>query len=115
MEPNEPAERALEREFMEETGLRVRTGAFLLAQEHRFTQKGTPRHEINLMFHVEHFASDWPDQVPSLEAGIEFLWADMLGADPPRVLPPPTMEWLRTLARARELPKRHDSWWSDAG
>ena len=73
VEFGEGAQRALEREFEEETGLDVKAGGLLFVSEGRFEQKGKPRHELNLVFHVEH--PHWPDPAPSLEDDIDFVWA----------------------------------------
>lgn len=54
VEFGEPAAAALEREFLEETGRVVRAGHCLLVSEHAFKQGKKHRHEINLVFHVEH-------------------------------------------------------------
>lgn len=74
VEPGEAAADALARELLEETGLESRVGPLLLVAEARFTQAGRPRHEINLVFHVEHRAGAWPERVPSLEPDIGFEW-----------------------------------------
>lgn len=58
VEFGEPAAAALEREFLEETGRVVRAGACVLVSEHAFTQGKRPRHELNLVFHVEHVAPE---------------------------------------------------------
>lgn len=81
VEFGEPAAAALAREFMEECGLSVRVGKLLAVQEHSFEQKGSRRHEVNLMFHVELLDRDIhvsattpPPPIPSLEPKIEFVW-----------------------------------------
>ncbi len=74
VEPGEAAADALARELLEETGLESRVGPLLLVAEARFTQAGRPRHEINLVFHVEHRTGAWPERVPSLEPDIRFEW-----------------------------------------
>lgn len=75
VEFDEPAAAACEREFLEETGMAVVAGQLLLVAECRFIQEGRQRHEINLVFHVEHRDGKWPEAVPSREKNIEFLWA----------------------------------------
>ncbi len=74
VEPGESAAEACAREFDEETGLQVRTGPLLLVAEFRFEQRGKPRHELNLVFHVEPMTGDWPSTVVSLESKIAFEW-----------------------------------------
>jgi ADP-ribose pyrophosphatase YjhB (NUDIX family) len=60
VEFGEPAHAALEREFLEETGRTVRAGVCLLASEHAFRQGKKDRHELNLVFHVEHVEPEAP-------------------------------------------------------
>lgn len=77
VEPDEPAQAALAREFMEETGERVRPGRLLLVAEARFVQKAARRHELNLVFHVEHdgpTAGATPPPFRSREPKIDFEW-----------------------------------------
>lgn len=101
VEFGESATAALSREFIEETGLAAKVGPLLLLTEERFEQRGRPRHELNLMFLVEHLHT--PDPQPSatepaephtgpvstLEEGIRFEWVD-LAAIPDLDLVPPT-------------------------
>jgi len=54
VEWGEPAATALAREFAEETGLQVNVGGLLAVSENAFIQNGKRRHELNLVFHVEH-------------------------------------------------------------
>ncbi len=66
---------ALRREFLEETGLTVNVVRGLAIAECAFEQCGVQRHEINLVFHVEHLGgNDAPPAVESREPGIEFEW-----------------------------------------
>jgi len=75
VEPGEAAADALRREFEEETGMAIAVGAPLLIAEARFVQDGRPRHEMNLVFHVEHAAGgEPPASVPSREPDIAFDW-----------------------------------------
>lgn len=64
VEAGESATDALAREFIEETGLAMSTGEPLLVSEQRFVQRGKPRHEISIVFHVEH-SDGAPETVPS--------------------------------------------------
>ncbi|MEC9373734.1 MAG: NUDIX domain-containing protein [Planctomycetota bacterium] len=76
VEFNEPADAACAREFAEETGLKVTPGACRLVAEVRFEDARARRHhELNLVFHVEH-ATPLPDEIPSREPQIAFLWAE---------------------------------------
>jgi len=82
VEPGEPCARACEREIDEEAGLKVSAGECLLVNELRFTQRGTPRHEITLVFHVEHSdARPHPSQSPpplqQRESHIELAWVPL--------------------------------------
>lgn len=54
VDPFETASHALAREMIEEAALPIRVGGLLLVSENSFVQNGKPRHEINLVFHVEH-------------------------------------------------------------
>lgn len=73
----EPSRTALEREFIEETGLAVRATDLIGASEGTFTVGGRTHHEINLLFHVElrgrHRARVLP-VVASRENDIAFDW-----------------------------------------
>ncbi len=78
VEFGESATEALEREFLEETGLRTRTGKLLAVSEASFKQKKKARHEVNLVFHVELATRNRSSPLPvieSLENDIEFRWA----------------------------------------
>lgn len=94
VEPGETAADALAREFTEETGLRVRVGALILANENLFEQRGKPRHEYSLVFHVEHADGPWPDQVPSLESKIAFEWIEPAAAPEANLVPPAMLAWV---------------------
>ena len=94
VEPGELAAEALAREFLEETGLRVRVGGFLLAHENLFEQRGKPRHEYSLLFHVEHAEGPWPDEAPSLEGKISFEWDEVAAQTAMGLVPPAMFAWL---------------------
>lgn len=80
IECSESAAAALTREIEEELGWRVRIGPCLLIQEQIFEQRGRPRHEVTIVFHVEH-SPEAPDQrsspPTSREPGISFEWVDL--------------------------------------
>jgi len=93
VEPGEPAARALEREMLEETGLEVRAGSLLCVHEARFEQQGAPRHEINLVFHMEH-PRRWPAAPESLEPAIAFTWTALRDLPAANLLPARMIDWL---------------------
>lgn len=72
VEFGESAAQALARELIEETGLRLKPDRLLLVAEERFHNGARPRHEVNLVFHVEHPGQ--APQVTSLEPAIGFNW-----------------------------------------
>jgi len=85
VEFGESAQQALRREMIEETGLSVDVGQLLTIHQAAFTQSGKQRHEINLVFHMKHCGpknvadgsengEPWPENVPSRESEIDFLW-----------------------------------------
>lgn len=93
VEPGEAAARALEREMLEETGLEVQTGELLCVHEERFEQQGAPRHEINLVFHMEH-PHRWPSSPESLEPAIAFSWTALTDLRSAKLLPERMIAWL---------------------
>jgi ADP-ribose pyrophosphatase YjhB (NUDIX family) len=95
VEPGEAAARALEREMLEETGLEVQAGDLLCVHEERFEQQGAPRHEINLVFHMERPPA-WPDAPASLEPGIAFSWQPLRDLESADLLPRTMIDWLRS-------------------
>lgn len=104
VEFGEPAAAALAREFLEESGLTVRVGPLLLATENIFESGGKRRHEINLVFHVEH--PDPPAAVGSLEPAIAFDWLDpRLRVD---LRPGAILEWLRSNPSPAGIPWRSE-------
>jgi len=117
VEPGESASDALVRELFEEAGLKgVRVGACAMVTEQRFLQGGKPRHEINLVFHVEQAstrdgepigktrrAHDQPGNSPpplptieSLEDHIEFIWAEVAALNELDLRPMSMKAWLMT-------------------
>jgi len=122
VEPGEAASDAVARELNEEAGLQeVRVGPCCLITEQRFSQNGKPRHELNLVFHVEHARRDdgtplWQDnkagaaasapipQVPSREDHIEFIWVEGAAIAEVDVRPLTIRAWLMTGSGGLETP-----------
>lgn len=93
---------ALARELDEETGLACTVGPLLLAAELRFNQRGTPRHELSLVFHVERLGpgNDPPEDVPSREGHIAFEWLDLGALADADVRPEVIRAWLAAGGRS---------------
>lgn len=106
IEPGESAREALARELHEEAGLRATVGPLLLVTEERFEQGGRPRHEINLVFHVEQATAPdatllldgdgEPPAVASLEGDIAFDWIELASVHEAEVKPSSAAAWLAT-------------------
>lgn len=96
IEFGEPARAALARELLEETGLESSVGPLLLTEEQIFTQKNKNRHEITLIFRVDRLgpAPTMPDDVPSKEDKIAFVWADLAAVPDMVIYPESTRAWL---------------------
>lgn len=77
IEFSESAAAALEREFLEECGLKVKTKSLALVSEGVFKTKKKTHHELNLVFHVEHPPSPKLKSVKSKEEHIAFRWLDL--------------------------------------
>ncbi len=105
VEPGETAMDAVQRELLEETGASIGAGEVLLVAEHLFVQRGKPKHEINMVFHVEHrLEADKP--VPSLESHIEFWWADLASLPEVDLRPEFMRAWLMTEDAQRDAGNR---------
>jgi 8-oxo-dGTP diphosphatase len=111
VEPGETARQALAREFLEETGLKVRAGEFLHASEHLFIQQDKPRHEWNVLFHVEPTEGHWPERIDSLEHDIAFEWCEPAALPEADFVPPPLLAWL-TAGGPGTHRRQHDPAWS---
>jgi len=96
VEPGEAASAALAREMIEEAGVTVTAGVLALVSESRFIQNGKPKHEITLVFHVEHQLSS-SKTVPSCEDHIEFWWADLATIIGQDLRPDSARAWLATI------------------
>ena len=97
VEFGEPASAALAREFIEECGLPVAVGDLLLTHEHLYARKSGPRHEVNVVFHVEHLGADeagTPVRVVSKEPKIEFEWIALSELGKIELRPTTMRQWL---------------------
>ncbi|MCA9299002.1 MAG: NUDIX domain-containing protein [Phycisphaerales bacterium] len=97
LEFGESLEDALRREYLEECGLPIVVGPLRHVCEQRFLQNGRERHELTLMFHVEHRSGD----VPSLEPEIAFEWLDLASLVDVDLRPAAVKAWL--LSGAAEI------------
>lgn len=105
---------ALAREMMEEAGVLIRVCRCVLVGECSFEQKGRKRHEINLVFHVEHDGPDAksPPPVPSLESHIAFEWVRLDALHSTDVRPMWLAEWVRAnVATVCVGSRQHDPAW----
>lgn len=94
VEPGESSAQACVREFIEETGLVVLVERCLLIAELRFTQDGLPRHEINLVFHVEHPGGPPPEHIQSREAALAFEWTPLKQLPSVDFRPSAMLDWV---------------------
>ncbi len=111
VEFGESAAGALAREFLEESGLRVRVGDLALVSEGAFPTKKRWHHEINLVFHVEQVAGeskarskpgtgtklDLPPAIKSREDWIDFAWVELAAVPETDIRPVAAKAWLATL------------------
>jgi len=97
----ESAPRALEREFREETGLKVRVTRFLGAVEHRCRRDGKLTYEMNLVFLVECAGAKAGKDVESLESHLEFLWWEWARLGAARLEPWPLCRQIPGLLKAK--------------
>jgi len=103
VEIGETAAQAIVRELKEEAGVSIQAGPLLLAAENLFIQRGVPRQEITLVFHVEHQLNH-EEPVPSLEEHIEFWWAELASVCDIDLRPHSAKAWLMTLGSDDQQP-----------
>lgn len=99
----EPGELALKREIQEEMGLPSTTGPLLHVHECAFHDGKVRRHEVNLVFHVEHVGAPgtpMPDPPPSAESHIAFAWLPLATILTQDVRPARARQWLHDHAQA---------------
>lgn len=95
VEFGESAGAALQRELVEELGLRVRVGPPLLVHEYAFVDpRGVPHHELNAVFHVEARRARDLDSLRSREEHIRFEMVSREQLARTRILPMPMKRWL---------------------
>jgi len=96
IEFGEKAADALSREFKEETGLDSTIGPLLLTTEQCFNDGKKVHHELNVVFHVEQLgpAQTPPDNVPTIEEKIDFVWVDLAQIPESDVRPHEIKAWL---------------------
>jgi len=90
----ESAPEALTREFMEETGLKVRVTRFLGAIEHRCRRGGVETFEVNLVFSVRCPKAKAGRMVRSRESHLEFLWRELTNLSAAKLEPRPLRRWI---------------------
>jgi len=100
----ESAARAVEREFLEECGARVRAGELALVSEGAFATKKRWHHEINLVFHVEHGGGVPLDAIRSREEGIGFEWVELAAVQDLDIRPLAAKAWLAAMGSSRGNP-----------
>ena len=95
VEPGEGAAAALAREWREECGGEITVGPPLLCWESRFLQRGTPKHEFSVVFHVEQREPMGASAPVSLEEHLAFEWVDITALPASGFQPRAVAEWIR--------------------
>ncbi len=98
VEYGEPAEGALVREIIEETGLKVEVGRFLGAVEATWYQNGQLNAELNLIFEVKLTDLDHLSRIKSDEDHLEFLWVERSEVGSYNLLPEPMQKLIKNLS-----------------
>ncbi len=97
VEPGETGATASVRELLEETGLDLPAGPCLVAHEQIFEQRGRRRHELTLVFHVEHppaSGSIPPRLVSPEEPKIRLEWVHRDAVETADLRPTPLRQWV---------------------
>lgn len=94
VEPGETAADTVVREFLEETGEKVKVGAACLVVEQLFEQRGKPRHELCVVFHVERDGGG-NAPVSSLEPDLAFEWVQAAAFVEAGFVPPATIPMIQ--------------------
>ncbi|MEZ6235459.1 MAG: NUDIX domain-containing protein [Phycisphaerales bacterium] len=92
VEFGESASQAVVRELEEEAGVPVQVAELALFHECRFIQRGKPRHELTILFHVK--LDDSSTSVQSREPHIAFDWVALSDLHAVDVRPAGIIEWL---------------------
>lgn len=97
IDPGESAAVALSRELAEEAGLGdAKVRGCVLVQEHRFSQRGKAKHEINFVFHVElpaRLGLGCPP-IAALEPKLRFAWVSIGDLTAANLLPVQLSPWV---------------------
>lgn len=102
VEEGESSKQALEREFLEELGWRIRVGPPVAVAECSFTQEGLRRREVSELFLVEQFDEPpshgpspvGPDQITTREPNLAFEWAPLATIGSLDLRPAIVRDWL---------------------
>lgn len=99
VEFGESASQAVARELVEEAGVSVKVTEPLLFHECRFIQRGKPRHELTVVFHVK--LDDPNTSVRAQEPHIAFDWVALSDLHTADVRPAGIVGWLNQPASSR--------------
>jgi 8-oxo-dGTP diphosphatase len=110
IEFSESAAQALQREFIEETGLKVQVGPLALATECTFKTNKKTHHEVNVVFHVQPPKTKDLRKLKSQEKDIAFHWLDLAAAPESDIRPLSAKAFLSALGHA---PKGQIEWISE--
>ncbi|MFA6045397.1 MAG: NUDIX domain-containing protein [Phycisphaerales bacterium] len=115
VEFGESSEAAAARELQEEAGIEVIVGRCLHVHEQIFRQGGRLRHELNVVFHVEHADKSGmpgapPPVIPSLEKHIAFEWVSLASLRDIDLRPAAANAWLQSFDSVESLLAAEMAW-----